>query len=373
MKSQKIASIVAIAMMAAVLAVPGFAQEVSTNGATVSEQSGELDFDDEVVTETELSVVEQEYNTSTDPEGVGYPFKRLGEFFQDVFTFDPDAKVRLRIQFAKERLSEANIMAQRGKHDRAAELIREHETNVDEIEVRIRERVKMGSDVSRIARDTEESTAKSALVLALVKEKVPDQAKAAIERAINKSLEKKARVEAAADVSEEIKDEEELTDAEIEARIKAKYEARLRELLKKHEERLSSLEHRFQERLEKILDNLERRIAEAEESGREEQAEALRRIRSEAEENLERKRGQIEESRERTSSRIAEHLVRRKLAPGEEPRPGCKEILPGVEGCPAVEKNETETGEAHQEGEQGEATSAETSSVSNETSATSGG
>jgi hypothetical protein len=288
MKAQ-IAQMAAILLVAIVLTVPGIAQE------TVGEQTAALDFEDEVVTETELSVVEQEYNTTSDPESIGYPFQRFGEAVGDFFTFDPAAKVRLRMQFAKQRLAEARIMADRDKTARVAELIDEYESNLADAEVRIKERIRMGANVSVIARETEVSTAKSALVLQLVLEKVPEQAKAAIERAINNSLEKKARVRAEVEVARE----ENLTEEEVRERIEAKVQERLTTELEKHELRIVSLEEKLVERVERQLTHLEQQIEAAREANRTEQAEALENVKSQTQESAERRTEVLSQMRER--------------------------------------------------------------------------
>ncbi|MBI4018090.1 MAG: hypothetical protein HY368_00600, partial [Candidatus Aenigmarchaeota archaeon] len=57
---------------------------------------------------------------------------------------------------------------------------------------------------SAIAKETEDTALKSALVLELVKQKVPERAKPAIQRAIDNSLEKKARIKAERKISGEI-------------------------------------------------------------------------------------------------------------------------------------------------------------------------
>ncbi|MEM7813273.1 MAG: DUF5667 domain-containing protein [Candidatus Aenigmatarchaeota archaeon] len=289
MKSPKIAQIVAIVLMAAILAVPVSAQEM------VGEQAATLDFEDETVSEIELSVVEEEYNTTTDAESIGYPFKRLGEAISDFFTFDPDAKVRLRMQFAKERLAEANLMAARNRTQKALELIREYESELGDVQIRLRERIKIGANVSQLVKDAEVSTAKSALVLQLVLEKVPEQARTAIERAINNSLEKKARIRAQVEAIVG----GELTDEQIQARIEERVRTRLASELEKHWRRIASLEERLAERVERQLTHLEQQIEAARAANRSEQAEALEAVKARVQEQAEVRAEVLSRMRER--------------------------------------------------------------------------
>ena len=276
------------------MVVPASAQEL------VGEQTTALDFEDEAVTETELSVIEQEYNTTTDPESIGYPFKRFGEAIADFFTFDPDAKMRFRMQLARERLAEANLMAARNRLQRAAELIKEYEDSLGDVQSRLEERIKIGADVSQIAREAEIAAAKSTLILQLVAGKVPEQAHDAIARAINNSLEKKARVRAVIEVVKE----KNLTDGEIKEKVEAKLRARLPTELEKHAQRVKSLEEKLAERLERELAHLEQQIEEALEANKTEQAETLEKIKERLEEGAERRAEVLSRMRERITARI---------------------------------------------------------------------
>ena len=87
--------------------------------------TADLDFDSSEVTEAQIQSVETEFSTSTKPGDIGYSFKRFGEWFREVITFNQDDKVRIKIEFARERLAEAKLMADLGNEDEATDLAEE--------------------------------------------------------------------------------------------------------------------------------------------------------------------------------------------------------------------------------------------------------
>jgi len=51
------------------------------------------------------------------PTSPFYFLDRLGEFIQEIFAFSPDAKVKLKIEFSKERIAEIKVMLEDGNAD----------------------------------------------------------------------------------------------------------------------------------------------------------------------------------------------------------------------------------------------------------------
>ncbi|MDI6798656.1 MAG: DUF5667 domain-containing protein [Candidatus Aenigmarchaeota archaeon] len=135
------------------------------------------------------SVIAQELpGAGITPDSWLYGFDRFFERVQLFFTFDPAAKARLRLQFAGERIAEANEMVRRGKPEFVQDLMREHELELSEAEKEVEGLRAVGRNVTLLVEHISNVTYRHITVLEEVLEKSPEQAKPAIEHAINASM-----------------------------------------------------------------------------------------------------------------------------------------------------------------------------------------
>ncbi|GEM_PF-4480015 len=114
-----------------------------------------------------------------------YGFKRFGEAVVSIFTFDDSKKTALNYKLLKERLSELNDLADKGKDTTffVEDVKRQLEDTNNSFKFFDSDSIKNSSNFFR----------KSSLVLQLVYKKVPEKAKMAIENALNKTLEIKSQ------------------------------------------------------------------------------------------------------------------------------------------------------------------------------------
>lgn len=135
---------------------------------------------------TEFQEIENEFKT---PEIAAdnwmYGFKRFGESVTSLFTFDSSKKIILNYKLLKERLSELNDLADKGKDTTffVEDVKKQLEDTNSSLKFSDSESVKNSSEFIR----------KASLVLQMVYQKVPENAKQAIENAINKTLEVKSK------------------------------------------------------------------------------------------------------------------------------------------------------------------------------------
>lgn len=125
-------------------------------------------------------------NPGITPDNWLYGLDRAIERLQLVFA-STDDKARIRFEQAQERLSEAKVMADKGKHDLAKRMIEDY------VEA-LNESMRFGEEIANLAKKREfESLIARATqihldVLSEVYEKVPEQAKEAIQRAMEQSI-----------------------------------------------------------------------------------------------------------------------------------------------------------------------------------------
>jgi hypothetical protein len=122
------------------------------------------------------------------PDNPFYSFKRFGESIRLWLTFDPEAKVKLRIRLAEMRLAELNATIAKGQYRYAERLRQEYENEINKTEDEMNRTKGLGRNVTALAEHVSNVTYKHVLILEGILEKVPEQAKLAIENAINASL-----------------------------------------------------------------------------------------------------------------------------------------------------------------------------------------
>jgi hypothetical protein len=122
------------------------------------------------------------------PDSRLYGLEKAWERIRMFFTFDPEGKAKLHLQFASERLAEAKEMVRRGKPEFVQDLMKEHEAEINETEKEVEGLRALGRNITALVEHVSNVTYKHILVLEEVLEKVPEQAKPAITKAINASL-----------------------------------------------------------------------------------------------------------------------------------------------------------------------------------------
>lgn len=121
------------------------------------------------------------------PDSWLYGLDKAFERIQLLLTFDRASKAKLHLQFASERLAEANEMVRRGKPEFVQSLMKEHETEINETENEVKGLRAIGRNITLLVEHVSNVTYKHILVLEEVLERVPEQAKPAIEKAIDVS------------------------------------------------------------------------------------------------------------------------------------------------------------------------------------------
>jgi len=253
--------------------------------------TADLDFDSSEVTEAQIQSVETEFSTSTKPGDIGYSFKRFGEWFREVITFNQDDKVRIKIEFARERLAEAKLMADLGNEDEATDLAEEAQEQAESAKHLIRSRG-IGNETREIAKTADDVLAKSILVLQLVREKVSDNAQEKIDAVIERMIEKRAEIRAKIEARHNASDEEVNQNA-LELNIMFKQKA---------VERFEKLNERLHERFENRIEELQEKLTQAIEEGNQERVDELQDETDKLESNLEK----IDNRREELSRRFSD-------------------------------------------------------------------
>lgn len=122
------------------------------------------------------------------PDSWLYGLEKAWERIRMFFTFDSEGKAKLHLQFASERLAEANEMVGKGKPEFVQDLLKEHETEINETEKEVEGLRALGRNITLLAEHVCNMTYKHIDVLERVLANVSEQAKPAIERAINASI-----------------------------------------------------------------------------------------------------------------------------------------------------------------------------------------
>lgn len=128
------------------------------------------------------------------PDSWTYGFKRFFENAQLWFTFDPEAKAKLKYKLAQIRLAEAALMAEKNKTQLALRAIEEYENGLSETNQDAERLAAIGRNATELRELVGNATYKHVLVLQRVWKKVPEQAKAAIERNIERALERHSQI-----------------------------------------------------------------------------------------------------------------------------------------------------------------------------------
>ncbi|MBS3055004.1 MAG: hypothetical protein J4452_00750 [Candidatus Aenigmarchaeota archaeon] len=121
------------------------------------------------------------------PDNVFAVFQDVFERFQLLFTFSPQDKAKLHLQFAERRLAELNESIALNKTDLIPGLTQRFEREMNETDREINVTKASGQNVTELAEHVAAVTFKHRLVLQDVEENAPDQAKDNIEHAINVS------------------------------------------------------------------------------------------------------------------------------------------------------------------------------------------
>jgi len=143
------------------------AQENSTNDTT-----------NDTVSEEEAGIA---------PDSFLYIFDRLFEKLELALALSEEAKVKVRLKHAEERLAEIKLMQKKNKTKVIVKLSDEYQKEIEEVEKEIEEAEKKGKNVTEIKVKAVEATAKHQEVLQWVYQLVPPEAKPAIEHALNVS------------------------------------------------------------------------------------------------------------------------------------------------------------------------------------------
>lgn len=142
-------------------------------------------------------------------------FEQIGLFF----TFNPEKKARKALEYADERLAEAEAVAEDNNAEAVKTAITSYESNIVFAAEKSKE-VKDKGQAENLLTSIEDSTSKNQEVLSAILIKVPDEAKEAIRQAIEAS--KKGQEEAAKQIAE-LKGEVEQLKQEV-AELKSKEE-----------------------------------------------------------------------------------------------------------------------------------------------------
>lgn len=127
-------------------------------------------------------------NPGITPDSPFYFLDRWGEAFGRFFAFSREAKAAKQVEHAEERLAEAQVMADEGKDELAAEAADEYGQLISEAAANLAAAARSGKNVDAALTDlVTKATSIHLIVLAGVYEKVPEQAKPAIERAMTQS------------------------------------------------------------------------------------------------------------------------------------------------------------------------------------------
>jgi len=135
------------------------------------------------------SVIAEELpNAGILPDSPLYPVKILFEKVHVWLTFNSEAKTKLTLHYAGERLSELNETIRMGKWQYVEKLKEEYENDINETEVEMNKTFGLGRNATALAEHVCNMTYKHILVLQVVLEKAPESAKKGLERAINASI-----------------------------------------------------------------------------------------------------------------------------------------------------------------------------------------
>lgn len=121
------------------------------------------------------------------PDSFLYIFDRLLEKLELALAMSEEAKIKVRLKHAEERLAELKLMQKKNKTKVIVKLSDEYKKEIEEVEREIEEAEKKGKNVTEVKAKAVEATAKHLEVLQWVYQLVPPEAKPAIEHALNVS------------------------------------------------------------------------------------------------------------------------------------------------------------------------------------------
>ena len=134
---------------------------------------------------TDDTVSEEEAGIA--PDSFLYLFDRLLEKLELALALSEEAKIKVRLKHAEERLAEIKLMQKKNKTKVIVKLSNEYQKEIEEVEKEIEEAEKKGKNVTEIKIKAIEATAKHQEVLQWVYQFVPPEARPAIEHALNVS------------------------------------------------------------------------------------------------------------------------------------------------------------------------------------------
>jgi len=121
------------------------------------------------------------------PDSWFYGFKRAFEAISLFFTFDEAAKVKKLLYYAELRLSEARVMAEKGKPEYIDNLIKDYEKKLEEAN-KIASLAKEASKKEKLSELVATATSQHLQILDKAQEQIPEQAKDKISTAKERSI-----------------------------------------------------------------------------------------------------------------------------------------------------------------------------------------
>jgi hypothetical protein len=146
--------------------------------SALAQETGTGDTANDTVSEEEAGIA---------PDSFLYLFDRLFEKLELALALSEEAKIKVRLKHAEERLAEIKLMQKKNKTKLIVKLSDEYKKEIEEVEKEIEEAEKKGKNVTEIKVKAVEATAKHLEVLQWVYQLVPPEAKPAIEHALNVS------------------------------------------------------------------------------------------------------------------------------------------------------------------------------------------
>ena len=275
------------------------------------------------------------------PASPFYFLDRLGETLREFFTFNSQAKARLQITFAAERVAEIKIILEtKGVEARGLEVAQARlQANLAKAAAIVEERKSKGEDVSGLAKELDEKleTPKSALARSFKEQKRASEAKedelkiqlkaalragdAAQEEALAQELGKvKAQKELLELKEEDIEDELEAEEEKIEEELEApqKAEKAIREAEEEKQEVIGEAAEEGIELPAEVFSKFDRLLAQAKELFAKENYQGAKQLARQAEDALEdvdREIEKLEKEKERQEERARKEEERKQ---GEE-------------------------------------------------------
>jgi len=129
------------------------------------------------------------------PDSIMYGLERAMEKLRLIFAGSDEARARLHVQNAYERLLEARVMIQREKPEYVGKLLKDYTNAVVESEATIARMEAKGQNTSQIRAHVQEMTQKHIDVLQKVMAEAPESAQWGLQTAINNAQQRQTRMQ----------------------------------------------------------------------------------------------------------------------------------------------------------------------------------